>query len=128
MADHKWAISGTPILNSLDELYSYFKFLEVPHTGSFKIFKQNYTDDDEPDNTERLLIRLKQFMLRRDHSDVLFNRPILKLPTASQMTHWARFNSVELKIYGVVRDRFIMRINAGIGDGERDKSYSNVLV
>jgi SNF2 family DNA or RNA helicase len=36
MGEHKWALSGTPILNSLTELYPYFKFLEVPHTGSFK--------------------------------------------------------------------------------------------
>lgn len=42
MARHKWALSGTPVLNRLEELYPYFKFLGVPHTGSFKIFKNNY--------------------------------------------------------------------------------------
>lgn len=29
MAHHKWALSGTPIMNSLTELYPYFKFLGV---------------------------------------------------------------------------------------------------
>jgi SNF2 family DNA or RNA helicase len=72
MAEHKWALSGTPILNSLTELYPYFKFLGVPYTGSFRIFKHNYCDPGDSDNTERLLVRLSQFMIRRNHSDSKF--------------------------------------------------------
>lgn len=114
MARHKWALSGTPILNRIDELYSYFKFLNVPFTGSFKLFKLNYADPKEPDSIERLLLRLAQFMIRRDHSDIMMNAPILKLPRASQMTHWCTFNSVERSIYEVVRQRFAKRINMSL--------------
>lgn len=128
MAKHKWALSGTPILNSLDELYSYFKFLGVPFTGSFKIFKFNYTDPKDPDSIERLLVRLSQFMIRRDHSDVMMGAPILKLPRASQMTHWTNFNSVERSVYEVVRQRFAKRINASARLGEFEKQYNNALV
>ncbi|KAF1966007.1 hypothetical protein BU23DRAFT_545039 [Bimuria novae-zelandiae CBS 107.79] len=128
MAKHKWALSGTPILNSLDELYSYFKFLEVPYTGNFKIFKHNYTDSNDPENIERLLARLLQFMIRRDHSDVLFNKPILKLPQASKMTHWCTFNPVERSIYEIVRQRFARRINFHVKNSGLEKSYSNALV
>jgi SNF2 family DNA or RNA helicase len=128
MARHKWALSGTPILNSLDELYSYFKFLGVPYTGSFKLFKHNYADPKEPESIERLLIRLSQFMIRRDHSDIMMNAPILKLPRASQMTHWCDFNSVERSIYEVVRQRFVKRLNVASRAGEAEKSYNNALV
>jgi SNF2 family DNA or RNA helicase len=69
LAKHRWALSGTPILNGLIELYPYFKFLNVPHTGSFKIFKNNYTDTSNPENAERLLLRLNQFMIRRTHKE-----------------------------------------------------------
>lgn len=69
MAEHRWALSGTPILNALTELYPYFKFLNVPHTGSFKIFKNNYCDASDVENTERLLVRLSQFMIRRTHAE-----------------------------------------------------------
>ena len=128
MAHHKWALSGTPILNNLDELYSYFKFLGVPHTGSFKIFKHNYTDRKDPDSIERLLVRLSQFMIRRDHSDMMMGIPILKLPRASQMTYWCDFNSVERSIYEIVRQRFAKRINLSSQKGELDKQYNNALV
>jgi SNF2 family DNA or RNA helicase len=111
IASHKWALSGTPILNRLDELYPYFKFLNVPHTGSFKIFKNNYCDTGNGENTERLLVRLSQFMIRRTHADRMFNAPILKLPQANQSTYWCEFNSVEQCIYIIVQQRFAKIIN-----------------
>jgi SNF2 family DNA or RNA helicase len=128
MAYHRWALSGTPILNSLTELYPYFKFLNVPHTGSFKIFKNNYCDKHNPENAERLLLRLNQFMIRRTHSDVMFGAPILKLPRATQVTHWCEFNSIERSIYDIVCHRFAECINTWSSRGELEKSYSNAMV
>jgi SNF2 family DNA or RNA helicase len=128
MGEHKWALSGTPILNSLTELYPYFKFLEVPHTGSFKIFKHNYCDGDDAENKDRLLVRLSQFMIRRTHADKMFGAPILKLPQANQSTYWCHFNPVERCIYDIVEQRFINCINTWSKNGELDKSYSNALV
>lgn len=128
MANHRWALSGTPILNSLTELYPYFRFLNVPHTGSFKIFKNNYCDKKSPENASRLLLRLNQFMIRRTHSDKMFDAPILKLPRASQVTHWCEFNSIERSIYEIVRERFAKCINMWAQRGELGKSYSNAMV
>lgn len=128
MAHHKWALSGTPILNGLDELYPYFKFLNVPHTGSFKVFKQNYCSTSNGENAERLLVRLSQFMIRRTHADRMFNAPILKLPQANQSTYWCDFNSVERSIYNIVHQRFAKNINMWSKKGTLEKSYSNVLV
>jgi SNF2 family DNA or RNA helicase len=128
MAHHKWALSGTPILNSLTELYPYFKFLGVPHTGSFKIFKHNYCNANDKANTERLLVRLSQFMIRRTHADELFGIPILKLPQAGQTTYWCEFNSVERSIYNIVRARFADRINTWAKNGDLEKSYNSALV
>lgn len=127
-ACHKWALSGTPILNGLEELYPYFKFLSVPHTGSFKIFKQNYCGSGSGESAERLLVRLSQFMIRRTHADRMFNAPILKLPQANQMTHWCEFNSVERSVYIIVHQRFAMNINQLSKKGTLSRSYSNVLV
>jgi SNF2 family DNA or RNA helicase len=128
MADHKWALTGTPVLNSLTELYPYFKFLNVPYTGSFKIFKHNYCDASNPQSAERLLARLETFMIRRTHSEVMFGAPILKLPRADQATYWCEFNPIERNIYDIVRQRFVKRINFMAKSGELERSYSNAMV
>lgn len=67
LAEHKWALSGTPIVNGLTELYPYFKFLGVPYTGSFRIFKNNYCDLGNAENNERLLVRLARKYLISEH-------------------------------------------------------------
>lgn len=128
MASHKWALSGTPILNSLTELYPYFKFLNVPHTGSYKIFKENYCGNGQGPNAERLLVRLSQFMIRRTHADRMFNAPILKLPQATQITYWCEFNFVERSIYNIVHQRFASNINMMSRSDTLSSSYSSVLV
>ncbi|KAH7063453.1 SNF2 family N-terminal domain-containing protein [Macrophomina phaseolina] len=100
---YRWALSGTPILNSPLELYPYFKFLEVPWTGSFRIFKENYYktgSHEEP--LERLSLMTSRFMIRRTHKDTMFGAPILKLPKASERIHWVKFNDLER---GNLRDR-----------------------
>lgn len=61
---HHWAITGTPILNSVKELYPYFKFLKEPHTGIHKIFKENFCTPNDPDGTERLSVLLRKLMIR----------------------------------------------------------------
>ena len=128
MADHKWALSGTPILNSLTELYPYLKFLNVPHTGKFEHFKGNYCDTKDARNTERLLVRLSQFMIRRTHADEMFGAPILKLPQADQTTYWCKFNVVERTVYDIVRQRFVERIKMWAKEGILERSYSNAMV
>ena len=39
-ARHRWAISGTPILNKMEEFFPYLAFLRVKNTGSFETFKK----------------------------------------------------------------------------------------
>ncbi|KAJ6274679.1 dna repair protein rad5 [Bipolaris maydis] len=123
-ADHKWALSGTPILNSLTETYPYFKFLGVPLIDNFDNFEEDYCN---PENPEKLLVRLSQFMLRRTHSDKMMGAPILKLPQAHQATYWCKFNPVERRIYDIVQKRFTERMEAMKG-GTSEKSYNNILV
>ena len=125
MAKHRWALSGTPIQNSLAELYPYFEFIGVPDTSGFAEFKSNLCNPKHP---EKMLQQLSKFMIRRTHEDKMFGAPILKLPEAGQTTFWCEFNSVERCIYDIVYERFVERINAWSRDGMLNKAYSNILV
>lgn len=128
MAKHRWAMSGTPIHNSLEELFPYFKFLRVKHTGTFEIFRENFCDPEHPDSTGRLHTFLSQIMLRRTHKDRLFGAPIVPMPENTQITHLIEFNVVERAIYEAVKHRYIAQINNRSRAGTLEKGYGNILV
>lgn len=111
MAKHKWALSGTPIMNRVDELYPYFKFLHIPFTGSFADFVENYCITGSTDCNKRLHCLLDQVMMRRTYKDSLLNAPIVKLPKFNQRTIDLKFNIVEHHIYQLVYRRFVGMLN-----------------
>ncbi|KAI7238632.1 hypothetical protein KC330_g2487 [Hortaea werneckii] len=123
---HRWAISGTPILNTLAEMYPYFKFLKVPQSGSYRIFKQNFCTDEDPDGVNRLNVFLRKIMIRRTHCDTLFNARLLDLPTPREHTLWLEFGEVERQIYDIVRDRFVKHINMIAKQDGLVRQYSHV--
>lgn len=125
-AKYHWAISGTPILNTVKEFYPYFKFLREPNTGSYKIFKENFCSPDDPEGSEKLGVFLRKFMIRRTHIDRLFDARLLDLPTPQEHTLWLEFNEVERQIYEIVKKRFIQRINSIAKQGGLEKHYSHI--
>lgn len=128
MAKHRWALSGTPIFNTLEELYPYFKFLRVNHTGNFEVFQENFCNSDNEDSMPRLHTFLKQLMLRRTHKHQLFGAPIVPMPRNTQVTLTIEFNSVERAIYEAYKKNAIEIINTNSRAGTLEKIYSNVLV
>ncbi|KAK8219371.1 hypothetical protein M8818_001106 [Zalaria obscura] len=123
---HSWAITGTPILNNVAELFPYFKFIREPHAGDLKIFKENFCTKGDPQATEKLHVFLQKFMIRRTHLDTLFNARLLDLPKPSHLTVWVEFNDIERNIYEIVRTRFIARINGMSRSGTLAQSKSHI--
>ncbi|KAE9984365.1 hypothetical protein EG328_008851 [Venturia inaequalis] len=131
-AKHRWALSGTPIQNAPRELFPYFKFLQVEHTGTFKIFCQNFIGTHSDGSLsrvglDRLHSFLSRFMIRRTHADQLMGAPIVSLPRASERICWCRFNDLERAIYEMVRARMIQRINRLSRTKQLENSYANIL-
>ncbi len=105
-------MSGTPIQNRLDELFPYFKFLRVKHTGSMSVFRQNFCLRDSDVCNKRLHSLLDGVMIRRTHQDTVLGAPLMKLPKNIQETVRLKFNHVERQIYETVRMKCIRSINA----------------
>ncbi|EXJ75184.1 uncharacterized protein A1O5_01880 [Cladophialophora psammophila CBS 110553] len=126
----RWCITGTPILNYIEELFPYFSFLKVPHTGDYSTFCHNYCSNRtnrDPVNMGRIHNILRAIMLRRTHVDTLFNAPIVKLPGITHTTVHIQFNAVERHIYNMVKSRYIQQINTYSKSGTLNSNYSNIL-
>lgn len=72
-AQGRLAITGTPIENGLDELYSLFHFL-LPSVFGHRVIKQTLLKGNE-DVTKNILGALRPFILRRTKSEVLSDLP-----------------------------------------------------
>lgn len=80
-AEHRLAISGTPIENNLTELYSLFRFLNPTMFGSLDEFNERYTypiqKQDSEECAEELRHKVFPFILRRLKKNVLSDLPDL---------------------------------------------------
>lgn len=71
--DHRYALTGTPIENSVLDLWSIFNFLMPNYLLDIHEFKANYEfDNDYADNIRKLVA---PFILRRNKKDVLKDLP-----------------------------------------------------
>jgi len=68
-AKHKFALSGTPVENSLFELYSLFRFINAGLFASLADFKRDYAVPIQTDANEEvakiLKAKISPFLLRR---------------------------------------------------------------
>jgi superfamily II DNA or RNA helicase len=114
-ADHRLALSGTPVENHLGELWSLFEFLNPGMLGAASAFKlaqgaMRNVDED----TRRLLAQaLRPFLLRRTKAQVLKD-----LPPKVEQTLYCELEGKQRKLYDELRrhyrDSLLKRIE-GVG-------------
>ncbi len=97
-AKQRFALTGTPIENSLAELWSIFDFLMPYYLYNYSYFLNHYERPIVKEKDEKKQQKLKQmiqpFVLRRNKKDVL-----LELPDKIEQTLFLHFNENEEKIY-----------------------------
>lgn len=93
-----FALSGTPVENSLSELWSIFDFVMPGHLGAYRQFADRFEKPISADGNEAaaaaLRERIKPFMLRRMKYEVLS-----ELPGKIENTFYAELEPMQKKIY-----------------------------
>jgi len=79
MAQTRYALTGTPIENSLSELWSIFDFIMPGYLFSYKKFKEKFelpiVRDENAEAMNRLKTLIEPFVLRRTKKEVLTELP-----------------------------------------------------
>ena len=97
-ADHRLALTGTPIENTLTELWSLFDFVMPGYLHNARKFEKLYegpiTKENDKEKAARLKAQISPFILRRLKSSVLS-----ELPDKTETTLMAEMLPEQQKIY-----------------------------
>ncbi len=101
-ADHRLAMTGTPIENHLGELWSLFEFLNPGMLGRSRTFRELIKQGGEDDGALQLLSRsLRPFLLRRTKQQVLS-----ELPEKTEQTLYCEMGAKQRKLYDEMREYY----------------------
>ncbi len=96
-AEHRLILSGTPIENSLDEMWSLFDFLMPGFLSSYDRFVEKYvrvSGLEQSKNLDYLRKKVAPFILRRMKADVLDD-----LPPVSEIVYHCQLSDVQQQLY-----------------------------
>lgn len=95
---HKIALSGTPIENSLDDLWSQMQFINPDILGTYNFFAENFKIPIEKKQDENSLSELKNliqpYILRRTKEQVLKD-----LPELTEQIYYCNMEPEQEKLY-----------------------------
>jgi hypothetical protein len=97
-AEHRLALSGTPVENRLSDLWSIFEFLNPGMLGSSQAFAE-LGNEGEKESLERLSKALRPLLLRRTKQQVLKD-----LPEKTEQTLFCEMEGRQREIYDEVAD------------------------
>lgn len=125
-AKNRLALTGTPIENSLAELWSIFDFLMPDFLFSYSHFKKFYetpvVKEKEQAALEELRKMVSPFILRRLKKDVL-----KELPEKTETVIYSRFDDEQEKIYAANIAEMREELERDMQDGELSKNHFHIL-
>jgi superfamily II DNA or RNA helicase len=101
VADHRLALTGTPIENHLGELWSLFEFLNPGMLGRSASFRRLTKGPIDAGQLEVLSSGVRPFLLRRTKDQVL-----TELPDKTEQTLYCEMKPKQRKLYDELRDYY----------------------
>ncbi|KAH8594411.1 SNF2 family N-terminal domain-containing protein [Bisporella sp. PMI_857] len=127
---YRWCLTGTPILNRLEELFPYLRFLKAHFAMDWDTFRNYFCDAEGEESQKRIATILSFTMMRRTMATTILNRPIIHLPKPHPEIQYVDFSTQERIIYRITENRFRANLNLYFAGNRKDprNTYANFLV
>ncbi|CAK7329279.1 unnamed protein product [Dovyalis caffra] len=131
VADRRWCLTGTPIQNNVEDIYSLLRFLKVEPWESWawwnKLVQKPCEEGDER-GLKLVQSILKPIMLRRTKSSRdREGRPILVLPTADVQVIYCQLTEAEKDFYEALFKRSKVKFDQFVEQGRVLHNYASIL-
>ncbi|KAL3502348.1 hypothetical protein ACH5RR_036797 [Cinchona calisaya] len=130
-AKRRWCLSGTPIQNAIDELFSYFRFLKYQPYSNYKAFVDGIKLPISRDSVRgyaKLQVVLKHIMLRRTKGTLLDGKPIITLPPKTTRLTKVDFSAEERAFYNKLEADYRKQFKAYAAAGTVNQNYANLML
>lgn len=134
-AKSRFCMTGTPMMNSVSELYSLIRFLRIGPYNEVENFRRaierplkGVSDAARSRAMKQLQALLKSILLRRTKKSQIDGRPILDLPERTTEVRHAVFSEDEEAFYKALETRTQLQFNKYLKAGTVGRNYSNILV
>ncbi|KAI9718501.1 MAG: hypothetical protein M1828_006684 [Chrysothrix sp. TS-e1954] len=134
-AEHRLAMTGTPMMNNILELYALVKFLRIPPYNIELRFKNDFVrrigsrdERTKKSGMQAFQAFLKAILLRRLKTSKQDGMPILNLPArTTEITHTV-FDDEQKEFYDALHKQSILKMNKYLKENTIGKNYTNALV
>ncbi|KAM7263381.1 hypothetical protein ACFE04_001064 [Oxalis oulophora] len=130
-AKRRWCLSGTPIQNAIDDLYSYFRFLKYDPYAVYKSFCESIKvpiNKSPARGYKKLQAVLKTIMLRRTKGTLLDGKPIIILPPKVVELKQVEFTAEERDFYEKLETDSRAQFKKYADEGTVKQNYVNILL
>lgn len=131
-AKHRWVLTGTPIVNRLEDLFSLVRFLKVEPWSNFSFWKTFITVPFESKEIARALnvvqTVLEPLVLRRTKDmKTPEGEALVPLPPKSIVVEEVELSKTEREVYDLIFTRAKRAFNESVAAGTLLKSYTSIL-
>ncbi|KAG8365487.1 hypothetical protein BUALT_Bualt18G0109900 [Buddleja alternifolia] len=130
-AKRRWCLSGTPIQNAIDDLYSYFRFLRHEPYAVFKVFREQLKvpiHRNPKNGYKKLQAVLKTIMLRRTKGSRIDGEPIINIPPKTIELKKVDFSEEEREFYCRLEADSQAQFAEYAAAGTVKQNYVNILL
>ncbi|KZT61690.1 hypothetical protein CALCODRAFT_490930, partial [Calocera cornea HHB12733] len=130
-AKYRWCLTGTPVINSLADLYGYFRFIRLRPWNDWRDYNDHVAGIQKKQPqlaSERAQGILQTCLLRRKKDSMLDGKRLIELTNKEVVQTVLEFSPEERQIYEFVQGKIQAVFNRYLRAGTVLKNYSHILV